>query len=188
MTDVNSITQGVGARDLDYAAGLRDGDERAFELAYREHGATVRNYVRRFVTVDEADDLTQQTFLELWRFHDRLDVSKPVLGFILGIARKRSIDHLRRRRHDVVDVNAIRSLMSTEGDALVDQLVWAAEVEHGLATLVAEQREVLVLAHFEDLTQVEIAERLGIPLGTVKARMARGMKKLAEKIERGDLL
>ena len=64
---------------------------------------------------------------------------------------------------------------------------WAADVRRGLDSLVNEQREALELAYFEDLTQREIADRLGIPIGTVKARMSRGMHHLAERIEKGEL-
>lgn len=171
----------------DGVARLRDGDERALEHAYREHGPAVRGYVRRFVPADEADDVTQQTFIELWRSRDRIDPSRPLVGFILDIARKRSIDHLRRRRHDVVSVDSLRELAGTNGDDVIDRIVWASEVERALSNLAPEQREALVLSYFGDLTQREIAQRLGVPVGTVKARMARGMQRMASMIDQGEV-
>jgi RNA polymerase sigma-70 factor (ECF subfamily) len=166
---------------------LRDGDEVAFDLAYRTHGPSVRAYICRFVPIGEADDLTQQTFLELWKSRDRIDPTRPLIGLLLGIARRRSIDHLRKRRTDPVDMTTLRELSSPSGDALIDQLVYVSEIEQGLAQLSEEQREVLVLSYFGELSQSEIADQLGIPLGTVKARMARGMAKLAERLDRGVL-
>ena len=166
---------------------LRRGDERAIERCYREHGPLVRAYVGRFVPRDEIEDVVQRVFFEVWRSRDRIDPERSLVAFILSIARKRSIDYLRRRRNTVVDVSTVRELVGTTGDELVDRLTRASEVRRGLATLVSEQRETLELAFFEDLTQREIAERLGVPIGTVKARMARGLKKMAERIEKGDV-
>ena len=169
------------------AERLRLGDERALERIYREYGPAVRGYVSRFVPADEIDDVVQQTFIELWRSHGRVDATRPLIGFILGIARKRSIDHLRRRRHSVVNVDQLRSLVGNHGDELINRLVWSSEVRRGLNALSDDQREVLTLAYFEDLTQSEIATRLGVPLGTIKARMARGMARMATMIEDGEV-
>ena len=167
---------------------LRDGDETALSTAYATHGQSVRSYVSRFVPTSEVDDLVQQTFIEVWRSRQRIDPQRPLIAFVLGVARKRSIDFLRKRRHDVVDVTQVRELVGQQGDELLQQTVWASEVHRGLATLPEDQRVVVTLAYFEDLTQSQIAQRLGVPLGTVKARMARGLARLAEQIEQEELM
>lgn len=167
---------------------LLHGDESALNAAYAEHGPAVRNYVSRFVPDSEADDILQQTFIELWRSRQRLDAARPLIAFLLGVARKRSIDHLRKRRHDVVDVSQVRELVGADGDDVINQMVWASEVRRGLESLPDEQREVIVLAYFEDLSQPEISRRLNVPLGTVKARMARGLARLAQRIEQEELM
>ncbi len=167
---------------------LRLGDESALSAIYSSHGPSVRSYVSRFVPAADVDDVVQQTFIEVWRARERIDVTRPLVAFILGVARKRSIDLLRKRRHDVVDVSQVRELVGRDGDELLNQMVWASEVQRGLAGLPEEQRTVIVLAYFEDLTQTEIARRLEIPLGTVKARMARGLARLAERIEQEELM
>ena len=167
---------------------LRRGDERALEECYRQHGPHVRSYVNRFVRRDEAEDVVQQVFFEVWRSRERIDPDRSLVGFLLGIARNRSIDHLRRQKNVIVDVSDLRDLMGDEGSDLIDQLTWASEVRNGLDALNADQREALELAYFADLTQKEIAERLGVPIGTVKARMARGMRRLAEKIQNGEVI
>lgn len=166
---------------------LRQGDERALEECYRDHGPLVRRYVARFVARDDCEDVVQQTFFEVWRSRERIDPQRSLVGFILGVARKRAIDQLRRRKNVVVDLDQVRELAGDDGQQLVDRLSWASAVREGLTTLVDEQREVLELAYFADLTQREIADRLGVPIGTVKARMARGMQRLATRIEKGEL-
>jgi RNA polymerase sigma-70 factor (ECF subfamily) len=172
----------------DLSRRLSLGDESALSEVYATHGPSVRAYVSRFVPDSEIDDVTQQTFIELWRSRERLDSSRPLIAFLLGVARKRSIDQLRKRRHDVVDVSQLRELVGRDGDELVNQLVWASEVRRGLDSLPQDQRTVIVMAYFEDLTQVEISRRLDVPLGTVKARMSRGLARLAQRIEQEELM
>jgi RNA polymerase sigma factor (sigma-70 family) len=169
------MTASVGDR-------LRDGDESALEETYRRLGPLVRDYVQRFVPRDDAEDIVQITFLELWRARKRYDPSRSLEGFVFGIARDRSIDHLRRRRHDVVDVDHLRNLIGDDGRELVERLVWAAEVRGALGELPEVQREALEMSYFDHRTQTEIAHQLGVPIGTVKARMARGMQRLASLI------
>jgi len=162
---------------------LRDGDETALEESYRRLGPLVRDYVQRFVPRDDADDIVQITFLELWRARKRYDPSRSLEGFVFGIARDRSIDHLRRRKHDMVDVDHLRNLVGDDGRELVERLVWAAEVRRALGELPEAQRVALEMSYFDHRTQPEIAHQLGVPIGTVKARMARGMHHLASLIE-----
>ena len=165
---------------------LHENDETALDECYRQLGPLVRSYVGHFVPRDDVEDVVQQVFFELWRSRERVDPERSLEAFILGIARKRSIDLLRRRRNIVVDVEQIRGLMGEDGRELVEQLAWAGEIRRALSTLPDEQRESLEMAYFEDQTQSQIALRLGIPLGTVKARMARGARRLAAEIERGE--
>jgi RNA polymerase sigma-70 factor (ECF subfamily) len=85
----------------------------------------------------------------------------------------------------VVAVDAIRELVGEDGDKVVDRMAWAAEVRVALGRLPAEQQEAIELSYFGDLTQQEIAKQLGVPIGTVKARMARGMRRLTGIVEGG---
>ena len=165
---------------------LAAGDELALEECYRLYGSMVRRYLQHFVGSDEAEDLLQVVFLELWRSRARIDPSRPLEGWLFGIARKRAIDQLRRRRHDVVSVDSVRELVGDDGAEFTDRVAWSAEVQAALAKLVPEQREAITLAYFGGLSQREIAEQLEVPLGTVKARMARGMRVLAFAILGGE--
>jgi RNA polymerase sigma factor (sigma-70 family) len=162
--------------------GLRAGNKQALEDCYRLTAPLVRDYVRRFVPPAEVDDITQQVFLDLWRSHQRVDPARGLVPLLLTIARNRSIDYLRKRRHVVVDVAQLRGLMGEDGDRLIEGLAWAAEVRRALQALPDAQRQAIELAYFGQHTQREIAIRLGVPLGTVKARMWRGMRQLATTV------
>ena len=130
----------------------------------------------------DVEDVLQDTFLDVWRSRGQLDPERRFEPWLFAIARRRAIDALRRRR-GVVDVAVVRDLMGEDGNQVVEQLAWAAEVRAALDQMSAEQREAIELAYFGQLTQREIAERLGIPLGTVKARVSRGLRKLAVLME-----
>jgi len=174
----------VSAQPEAAAERLARGDERALEECYRIFGPLVRTYLRRFLPTAEIDDVVQLTFLGLWQARGRLDAGRPVEPLLFSIARRKAVDVLRRKRN-VVEVAAVRDLVGQDGDRLVDQLVWAAEVRGALLELSAEQRQVIELAYFEQLSHKEIAQRLEVPLGTVKARASRGISRLGAILEQG---
>ncbi|MGI8330774.1 sigma-70 family RNA polymerase sigma factor [Actinomadura scrupuli] len=152
----------------------------SLEDCYAALTPMVRRYVRRHVPVNDVDDVVQVVFLEVWRHQRRYDPARSLEAWVLGIARKRAIDHLRARwRHDrrVVPLDeTVTAAVPGRIDAdLIDQ---AQDVRDALAALSPVQREAIELAYFGDLTQREIAERLGTPLGTIKARTARGLDRL----------
>jgi len=154
-------------------------DPAAWRECYAVHGPMVQAYLRRLVPSPDVDDVLQQAFLDVWRSRDRYDPARPLEPWLLGVARKRAIDHLRRlgRSAAVADVDRHEEVPSP--DAFADQFADAVTVRAALAGLTSDQREVLVLAYFGGLTQTQIAERLGVPLGTVKARSHRGLRALA---------
>lgn len=164
---------------------FRQGEEAALRECYDEVGPLVRAYVRRFVPPSDVDDVVQTTFVELWRSRRRYEPHRSLEAFVLGIARHRAIDFLRRRRHEVVEVSQLRHLIGDDGGELVDRLVSAIEIRRALGELPVEQRESIELSYFAHRTQAEIADQLDVPIGTVKARMARGMKRLGSLITGG---
>jgi len=157
---------------------LAGGDSRAVEDVYEALGPRVLSYLRRRVPYDEAEDVLQRVFFEVWRSRDRFDPGRSLEAWVFAIARRRAIDHLRRPHHVTVPIELVRDLADTDGRATADSLAWAGEVRRGLDRLPAEQRQVLQLAYFGGRTQVEIADQLGLPLGTVKARMFRGLRRM----------
>lgn len=155
------------------------GPEAALRGCYVQLGPMVLGYLRRLVGPAEAEDVLQHTFIEVWRSWDRYDPERSIEAWVLAIARRRAIDALRRRR-TVLPLDAVGDVAGEDGRQLADRYARAAQVRAALLRLPAEQREVLTLGYFADCPQAEIADRLGVPLGTVKARTFRGLRRLAE--------
>jgi RNA polymerase sigma factor (sigma-70 family) len=159
---------------------LADREESALEEAYAAYAPVLLRYLSRYVGPDEAEDVLQRTFLDVWRSADRYDPGQRFTGWLFTIAHRRAVDTLRSRRTVVVDVESLRHLVGDDGRETADRYAEAADVHWALRRLPDHEREVLALAYFEQLTQREIAERLEVPLGTVKARAARGTTRLGE--------
>jgi RNA polymerase sigma factor (sigma-70 family) len=176
------VEQGAGAS---LGARLAAGEEGAIDDVYSALGPMVLGYLRRFVPRDEADDVLQRVVYEVWRSRDRYDPTRSLEAWVLGIARKRAIDQLRRRHPNVVPIEELRDIAGDDGRVLAERYARANEVRGALERLPREQREALTLAYFGDLTQTEIADRLGVPLGTVKARTFRGLRRLADLLGPG---
>lgn len=174
--DVEAALADIGER-------LRRGEPEALEDAYRSLGPLVMSYLARYVPAADIEDVMQRVFYEVWRVHERFDPDQSLRAWVLGIARRRAIDHLRRRRDVVVDLDSVREISGEDGREIAERLVWADEVRTALDMLPALQREVIELAYFEGYTQSEIAVALETPLGTVKTRTARGLQRLAGLLE-----
>jgi RNA polymerase sigma-70 factor (ECF subfamily) len=137
---------------------------------------------------DEAEEVVQEVFTIVWRRVDLFDrESGRLLPWLLRIARNRAIDRLRGRRRrslklrrmEAYEVGGTGVTPAVEPDESA-RPGWHVHdaVHRALATLPGDQRAVVDLAYFEGLTQSEIAERLGIPLGTVKTRLRLAFDKL----------
>ena len=153
----------------------RDGS--ALEDAYRAYAAAMLSYLTRFVGPSEAEDVLQRTFLDAWRFADRYDTRQRFSGWLFTIARRRAIDTLRARR-DELGVEHAQEIVGEDGRETVARLADAAELRAALVRLPAHERRVIELTYFDGLSQQEIADRLEVPLGTVKARASRGTRRL----------
>ena len=169
------------------AARLRDGDPDALAELYRQYGATTFGFlVRALRDRAAAEDVQQQVYTEVWRRAGEYDPQRAgLLTWVMTIARSRAIDQLRRRvpepRDPEVAARTIESGQDVEadGDALAER--W--RMAHYLGRLPDEERVLLRMRFYEELSQTEISERTGVALGTVKARMVRGLRRLRELIE-----
>ncbi|MET8944394.1 sigma-70 family RNA polymerase sigma factor [Streptomyces sp. NPDC004542] len=172
--------------DEELARGLVAGEEACLAAAYRRWSALVYTLALRSLgDAGEAEDVTQQVFLGVWRGRRGYRPERgPLGGWIVGITRRKVADALsaRTRRGDVVTA-AAEALAGTgtpeEPTSAVDRVL----VRHELARLPAPQRRVLYLAFYDDLTQTQIAERTGWPLGTVKSHARRGLHRLRHGLE-----
>jgi RNA polymerase sigma-70 factor (ECF subfamily) len=170
------------------------GDARAFEALYERHSGAAYSLAYRMAgSRAAADDITQEAFLSLWRSGARYDRARgSVRTWVLGIVHHRAIDALRRatvhdrRRSD--DETAAEQLETGERtDVEVARRDEAATVRAAMATLPAEQCQVIELAYFGGFTHTEIATMLEAPVGTVKGRMRLGLLKLRAGLAQGGI-
>ena len=132
-----------------------------------------------------ADDVVQEAFLSIWRNRSAYDPERGAVGgWVMGVVRNRAIDVLRKQnRHDGRRDGTDRVIADqvTAADAVEEAVAerdGAARLRAALGALPDAQREVIALAYFGELSATEIADRLSLPVGTVKGRMRLGLDKL----------
>ncbi|MEU6352299.1 sigma-70 family RNA polymerase sigma factor [Streptomyces sp. NPDC047072] len=175
-------THGETEEELALARGLVAGDQASLAAVYRHWSALVHTLAWRSLgDAREAEDVTQQVFLGVWQGRGTYRPERGTLaGWIVGITRRKTADALaaRTRRADLVASAGARLPCTGSSDdrteTTLDQLV----VRAGLARLPSAQQRVLRLTFYEDLSQTQIAERTGWPLGTVKSHARRGLHRL----------
>lgn len=157
---------------------FRAGEPDAVRAVYRRYGGAVHTVARSIVGDDLAGDVVQQTFLKAWRAAASFDVDRELAPWLYGIARRTAIDALRAERSPTRAGHPVDVEVGVE--SLSMEQAWEAfEVRRALDDLPAVEREVVRLSHLEGWTHAEIAERLGVPIGTVKSRSARAHARLA---------
>jgi RNA polymerase sigma-70 factor (ECF subfamily) len=171
---------------------IGEGDLQSFEKLYRRFGAVLFATIVRVLNHREAaEDVLQEVFLQIWEKAPLYDPArgKP-LTWALTLARNRAIDRLRstRRSQRVRDeiereAHAFDSLDPRSSADAMEAVEKGTLVRDAMKKLSKEQREAVALAFFSGLTQTEIAERLGEPLGTIKARIRRGMMRLRDLLK-----
>jgi RNA polymerase sigma-70 factor, ECF subfamily len=195
------------ASDAELMARVVARDQQAFAQLYDRHVHAVYGTVMRYLRdPGAAEDVVQETWLAMWTRPDSYAAEAgSLIGWLLAIARHRAIDRLRAAsRHPVVvgigpgsqdggesDVERLMALGRPVGSAAaLDQPPDLAErrwVQAVLRTAIdgmpAPERQAVELAYDDGLTQTEIAERLGLPLGTVKTRTRRGLMRLRAMLE-----
>lgn len=171
--------------DAALARAFVDGADWALRAVYERHGALVYRVACQCVaSPTDAEDITQATFVSAWRGRDTFDAGRGSLaGWLVGIARRRAIDRLRVMQRDQRDLAAVTPEAEVPVGDLADRAVDSVVVADGLAQLPDAQRRVLELAFFDDLTQHQIAVVTGLPLGTVKSHVRRGLTRLRERLE-----
>ena len=175
--------------DRGLAERLKRREPQAMTELYDRYGRLAYSLTYRIVRdVGMAEDLVQETFLRVWNRTQGFDVERGALGpWLLAVARNCAIDYLRsssgRMSRSAVEMQEAEHPSSfTNFDAEVLSAERVRHVRSALDKLNENQRHVIELAYFEGLSQTEMAERMGQPLGTVKTWVRTALKNLREEL------
>lgn len=161
-------------------SAFRAGKPEALRIAHDRYARDVQRLCARTVGSDDAADVAQEAFLAAWSARDRFDPSRgSMAGWLVGIAKFKAIDHLRRRaRAERQPEDQI-----IRGDEPVERLAEQVVVLAALDRLPERMRQTMELAFYSDLTHAQIAEKVGMPLGTVKSDIRRGLARMRRDLE-----
>lgn len=169
----------------DLVAAMAAGDSgRALNEFYARYGSMVLALLIRMLgSQAEAEEILQEVFVELWKRAPQYDRTRgSVVGWVVTVARSRALDALRarsRRHGDRQSEYTEGQLLVTQGgrpDVLVSSTRWHQALRQAFQRLNPEQRAVLELSYFQGMSHGQIAETLGLPVGTVKSRILAGMR------------
>lgn len=172
--------------DTELALALQTGDEAAVRELYERFGGLVFTVALRMLgDRGYADEATQQTFLQAWRNCDRFEPGRDFAPWLATIARRAAIDIQRRERRrpagSLEQADAGDSaLVSLPPDAEQIETTWV--VRRAIEHLEPAERDVVKLQHVDGFTHAEIAERLGVAVGTVKSRSFRAHRRLSSRL------
>ncbi|MEP6732409.1 MAG: sigma-70 family RNA polymerase sigma factor [bacterium] len=187
IVDINSRSGRVTTDDVTLLRRMAEGDEQALGAFYDRWNPLVHAVVVRILRQrDDVDDVVEEAFWQAWRQSARYEPSRgSVQTWLLTIARSRALDRARgnqRRREEPLENESGELVVQRAADSDASMDAEAAErrkiVLAALSELPAEQREALELGYYGGLSQSEIADRTGQPLGTIKTRMRLAMQKL----------
>lgn len=181
-------TDATQLSDVDLLRALREGQLDALGILYDRYASLVYGLALKILSnSEEAEDVTQDVFLTLWH----RDAYNPARGslssFLITMTRSRSIDRLRSRQTRSRFFQRWGQTMKAETSTNPLEQASLGErsqfVRDALDQLPATERQVLEIAYYEGLSQVEIAKRLDTPLGTVKTRSRQGLLKLRRLLQ-----
>ncbi len=169
-----------------------DGNEAAWEAIVRRHWRKVFNLAYQFVGKhDEAEDLTQDIFLKIFRSLDSFDRRANFQTWLISVSRNLCIDHYRsvRKERELIDhgtdATEVCAVATAAGPmALLEQRDRAALLRIALSALPGTLREAVIMRDIQELSYQEIAGRLQLPEGTVKSRINRGRAELARQVRK----
>jgi RNA polymerase sigma-70 factor (ECF subfamily) len=180
---------GAAAADHDALERMARGEHEAAAELYDRHGRLVYSLALRILRDQgDAEDVVQEVFSQAWRQASRYQASRGnVAAWLMNLTRSRAIDRLRSRRArpELMADDARATEMPDLGQPVDEQLAHsgqAAQIRAALEELSLLQRVAIELAFYEGLAHVEIAERLELPLGTVKTRIRQGLLKLKDRL------
>jgi len=187
LTPTVTDTQPADARareDEWLAVRCQLGERQAFDELIERWGEPTWRYVRRLTgSNDAADDVAQNVWLRVLRGIHKLRDGSRLRAWLFGIARRTLMDRLREQ-YAAPDVRAIDDVDLPAVDTTEDMETDLTAVERELARLPVVEREVLTLFYLRELSLDEVADVLGVPVGTVKSRLFRARRILRREVER----
>jgi RNA polymerase sigma-70 factor (ECF subfamily) len=186
------LTDWTTASDADLITLVTQGDQEALTALYERYSRAVYSFSLRIVgDAQVAEEILQEVFVRAWQQGGSFQSARgSLITWLLSITHNLSIDEVRRRKRrpqkaESEEPESILAALPDEG-LDVEEEVWLSSlrtsIQEALRQLPAAQREAIELAYFQGLTQREIADTLGEPLGTIKTRMRLGMLKLREQL------
>lgn len=178
-----------GETDPELAARLKRRDPQAMADLYDKYGRIAYSLILRIVRDSSiAEDLVQETFIRVWTRVQAFDSERGALGpWLLAVARNRAIDYIRssdgrmaRSTYEIVEMENPALFANLETQILTSDQ--AGRIRQALSKLNANQRTVIELAYFEGLSQTEMAEKMGQPLGTIKTWVRAALKSLRDEL------
>ncbi len=178
-----SVDSVIDDPDAALMLGARSSLESAFSALFRHHAPSLRLFFQRQGAQEEADDLVQDTFLRLFHYRERYQASGRFSNFLLTLARHAWTDHWRKRtRRDKTLLAYGHELTVREASTGQVSQSWL-DLEELIAQLSVKHREIVSLYFHEGLQLQEIADRLRVPLGTVKSRINHAVRGLRELVD-----
>lgn len=178
----------IAGNDVELIERLHRRDPQALADLYDRYGRIVYSLILRIVRdTGIAEDLVQETFLRVWNRAQGLDAQKGSIGpWLLAVARNRAIDYLRsaggreRNALEFEETDHPGLYIDMEQDILSSDS--ARRIKTAVGKLSPNQRQVIELAYFEGLSQTEMAQRMGQPLGTIKTWVRAALKSLRDEL------
>jgi RNA polymerase sigma-70 factor (ECF subfamily) len=176
------------ATDIELMLQVREDDVAAFQqLVTRYRDPLRRFFASLLADRSQADDFVQETFLRLWLAHGRYEPTGKFSTYLFQIGKRYWLNQRRKLRPEVSDADIdagliVRALSHLQPEMLLMQEYRAARIRRAIAALPPHYRVVFELSHFDDLKYAEIGQRLGIPVGTVKSRMAEAVRRLRQAL------
>ncbi len=176
--------------DVELLRQIADGNRAAFAQFYDRHSTLMFSVACKILSdTSEAEDVLQEVFVQIWEKAKSFD---PKLGkassWAAILVRNKAIDRLRasQRRTRLAEDAEAEFVLPDSSESANDAAYGhekAKLIQSAIGSLPEEQRRAIELAYFSGLTQNEISEKLGEPLGTIKARIRRGLLKLRDQLE-----